>query len=308
MSQNVVIIIAGPTASGKSQLAIDIANEVSGVIVNADSMQVYKDTPILSACPSLEDKSKIEHCLYEIYDSSNSGNVFDWLELAVAEIKRIWSENKIPVVVGGTGLYIDNLINGTTPIPATPAHIRDKVARSLERLGLAKLHEKLIEVDPQTAQKLSPNDVTRICRAWEVFSDTGIPISQWHQMPMQKKLEEAKFVVVKILPTKLELDERCFLRFDMMLNAGALQEVEKLATLNLNRNLPAMKALGVPELLDYLDGKTSLEEAVELGKIHTRQYAKRQKTWFANKLNADITLNECYTGQKIVVNNVKKAL
>lgn len=308
MSQNVVIVVAGPTASGKSQLAIDIAKEISGVIINADSMQIYKDTPILSACPSADDKLQVEHQLYEIFDSSYNGNVFDWLELAVCEIKRIWSENKIPIVVGGTGLYIDNLINGTTPIPATPQHIRDKVARSMERLGLATLHEKLQEIDPQTAQRLSPNDTTRICRAWEVFEDTGIAISEWHKKPMQKKLEEAKFVVVKILPSKVELDERCFKRFDIMLEAGALQEVEKLFSLNLNRNLPAMKALGVPELLDYIEGKISLEEATERGKIHTRQYAKRQKTWFANKLNANITLNECYIGQKNVVNNVKKAL
>lgn len=305
---NPVIIIAGPTASGKSGLALDLAVELGGVVINADSMQVYKDTPILSACPSAEDKAKAPHLLYEIYESTVQGTVVDWLERAVMAIRQAWAENKVPVVVGGTGLYIDNLINGATPIPEVDIAVRERVRQQLQEEGVNQLYEKLAKVDEVTAARLSPNDTTRVARAWEVFVQTGIPLSEWHQKPMLKRLPEAKFVVVKIMPDKKELDERCFQRFEAMIKAGALEEARSLALHNLDVNLPAMKALGVPELLAYFRGECSLEEAIANGKIHTRQYAKRQRTWFDNKLAADIILNECYKEQVDIINNVKKAL
>lgn len=308
LKPNSVVIVAGPTASGKSGLALDLAIELDGVVINADSMQVYKDTPILSACPSAEDKAKVPHLLYEIYESTVQGTVVDWLERAVMAIRQAWAENKIPVVVGGTGLYIDNLINGTTPIPEMDIAVREQVRQQLQEEGVNQLYEKLAKVDEVTAARLSPNDTTRVARAWEVFVQTGVPLSEWHQKPMLKRLSDAKFVVVKIMPDKKELDERCFQRFEMMIKAGALEEVRSLALHNLDANLPAMKALGVPELLAYFRGECSLEEAAANGKIHTRQYAKRQRTWFGNKLAADIILNECYKEQADIINNVKKAL
>lgn len=295
-----VIIIAGPTASGKSQLAVDVAKAFGGVVINADSMQVYKDTPILSAVPNEVDKQGVPHFLYEIFSSSQNGTVVDWLNLAVEEIKKAWGNNQLPVLVGGTGLYIDNLINGTTPIPEADASVRAKVLAMIDELGVQGLHAKLSEIDFETAQRLSPNDTTRVRRAYEVFLQTGIPLSEWHKKPMIKKLPEAEFFVVKIHPSKEELDERCFIRFEKMIEAGALEEAENLKEKNLDRNLPAMKALGVPELFDYLDGKTSLSEAVDLAKLHTRQYAKRQRTWFGNKLKADVVLSECYNGSQKV--------
>ncbi|MDO5385713.1 MAG: tRNA (adenosine(37)-N6)-dimethylallyltransferase MiaA [Pseudomonadota bacterium] len=306
MQKQKVIVIAGPTASGKSQLAIDAALAVGGVVVNADSMQVYRNTPIISACPSAEDKALVAHRLYEIWDAEKNGSVVDWLNLAVAEIKNIWRDGKIPVVVGGTGLYLDNLINGTTPIPETSPEVRDKVKKMLEDNGVRRLHDMLAEFDPPSAAKLNPNDTTRVRRALEVYFDTGKALSAWHKLPMIKKLPDAAFWIVKIVPMAEELDGRCFRRFDQMISGGAPDEAAALSARHLDRRLPAMRALGVPELMDYAEGKTTLEEAVMLGKLHTRQYAKRQRTWFNNKLKADLVLNQCYSGQKEVIENIIK--
>lgn len=303
-----VIIVAGPTASGKSALALDLAIALGGVVINADSMQVYKDTPLIAACPSAEEKALVPHKLYEIYGSEVNGTVVEWLDRAVAEIRDVWANGKIPVVVGGTGLYLDNLINGTTPVPEVKPEIRTKVRKLISEIGVNVLHQKLSEVDIASAEKLSTNDTTRVSRAYEVFLQTGIPLSEWHKKPMIKKLPEANFFVIKICPSAEELDKRCYQRFDKMLESGALEEVRQLGAKNLNVNLPAMKALGVPELLAYLKAEIPLEEAMKLGKLHTRQYAKRQRTWFKAKLKADICLDTCYQGQKKLINDVKKAL
>ena len=296
MSKNKIIVIAGPTASGKSALAIDIAKAFNGIIINCDSMQVYKHTPIISACPDENDKSCVEHKLFEIYEPSVKGNVVDWLNLATEEIKNTWKQNKIPVVVGGTGLYIDNMINGTTPIPETPKEIRDKFALLLKGKGSQYLHQKLQETDSKSANKISKNDTTRLLRALEVYEHTKIPLSDWHLRPMIKKLPQAEFFVIKICPNAEELDARCYLRFDKMIEAGALDEIRFLYSLNLDAKLPAMKALGVPELIEYVKGNCLLETAIENAKLHTRQYAKRQRTWFKNKLKADYELPNCYLG------------
>ena len=293
---NKVFIIAGPTASGKSGLALDMAQALDGVVINADSMQVYQGTPIISAAPTQEDKAKAPHKLYEIYLPGKNGTVVEWLDLAVAEIKACWDSRKQPILVGGTGLYIDNLLNGTTPIPGILPEIRRQRLELCERIGSEGMHQLVAGFDAETAVRLSPNDTSRVGRAWEVFQQTGVALSRWHREPMVKKLPQARFVTIKILPQKEELDERCFRRFDIMMQQGALEEVRRLDELGLDENLPAMKMLGVPELREYLQRKVTLEEAVKLGKLHTRQYAKRQRTWFANKLQADITLDSCYLG------------
>ena len=308
MALRKVVVIAGPTASGKSQLAVDVARACRGVVINADSMQVYPDTPVLSAIPSAAERGGIEHCLYGVFPSSKNGTVVEWLVLAAGEIRRIWSEGKLPVVCGGTGLYIDNLINGTTPIPEAEPEVRHKVAEAAAAEGIPALHARLSTVDAVTADRLSPNDSTRVKRALEVFYQTGVPLSVWHRRPMVQKLPEAEFVTLKILPPMAELDERCVRRFDKMMAAGALDEVRRLKAMNLPASLPAMKALGVPELLDFLNGVRSLEEAVGLAKLHTRQYAKRQRTWFKNKLAADVVWDACYQGAENIIFDVKKRL
>lgn len=286
-----VIIVAGPTASGKSGLALDLAQRYDGEIVNADSMQVYVGTPIISAVPTAQEQKIVPHHLYEIYEPSVNGTVVNWLELAVLKIRDIWARGKLPVVVGGTGMYLDNLINGTTPI----AEVSELVRKQVQQMALEmSLYEWLQKNDAKAAQKLNANDTTRVRRAVEIFLQTKKSVVDWYAEPMLQKLPEACFDVIKIVPSAQELDERCYRRFDLMMGAGALYEVEKLKLLALDENLPAMKMLGVPELMAYLDGKTSLSEAVNLAKLHTRQYAKRQRTWFRNKLNADVVLERCY--------------
>lgn len=303
-----VIVIAGPTASGKSRLAVDVARICNGVVINADSMQLYPDTPVLSAIPSPSEQDGIEHRLYGVFPSSKNGTVVEWLILAAEEIRQVWENGKTPIVCGGTGFYIDNLINGTTPIPEVDAEIRQKVAEAASAEGIPALHARLAALDSETAARLSPNDSTRVRRALEVFYQTGTPLSVWHRQPMVQKLPEAEFVTVKLLPPMSELDERCSLRFEQMMAAGALDEVQRLKAMNLPASLPAMKALGVPELFDFLNGKMSLEQAVNQAKLHTRQYAKRQRTWFKNRLRADIVAESCYQGAENIIFDVKKQL
>lgn len=308
MDKYSTIVIGGPTASGKSGLAIDLALKMNGEIINADSMQVYGDTPVLSAVPDEKEKAGIPHHLFEIYDSSVHGNVVDWLDLCVNKIKEVWQRGKLPIVVGGTGLYLNNLLYGTTPIPPTDQEVRKKVHDEFAANSLEYMYEKLQKIDVKTANKISKNDKTRILRALEVYESTGTKLSDWYEMPMIKKIPEAQFFTVAILPDIAELDKRCALRFEQMLTKGALEEVKKLQKKGLSHNLPAMKALGVPELSDYLKRKTSLSEAISLAKLHTRQYAKRQLTWFRNQMKADFVITECYKGQKNLVDDINKAI
>ena len=306
--RNKVIVIGGPTASGKSALALDIAWSCNGEVVNADSMQVYKDIPILSACPTSEDMAKVPHHLYQIYDADFNGTVVAWLDQAEKVIRDCWRRNKLPVVVGGTGLYLEHLMSGTTPIPETTPETRAELYALCKKIGTRHIHEKLAEIDPQTASRIAPGDTTRVLRSYAIYMQTGISPSQWRQEPMVKRLPEAKFIAIKVNPPKEELDALCRVRFDKMLQQGALAEVVKLAEKNLPDTLPVMKALGVPELMAFLRQECSLEEAVELAKLHTRQYCKRQRTWFINRFPQDFLLNACYRDKNFLINNVKKIL
>ena len=309
MQPNTVLIIAGPTASGKSSLAIAVAKQFNGVIINCDSMQIYKDIPIIAATPTAEEKQQAEHRLYELYDCSKRGNVVEWLDLCVTEIQNLWQEKCLPIVVGGTGMYIDALINGITPIPEVPTVTREKIATRLQVEGLASLYRKLQTQDMEIASKLSPNDKTRILRALEIIDFTHIKVSEWYKKPLIKKLSQAYFKVVKIVPSLDEIEQRCRQRLDNMIyNQGALKEVTMLLSKNIADNMPAMKALGVPELRSFILGKCSLEEAMENAKLHTRQYAKRQRTWLKNKLPADIELTEPYLGQNEYIAQIEHLL
>ena len=308
VQENRVMVVAGPTASGKSALAIEIASLFDGEIINADSMQVYKDMPIITACPTEEDMRKVPHHLYQIYDPSYNGTVVEWLDKAVEKIHECWAKNKLPVVVGGTGMYICNLMYGTTTVPENTQETRENLRALCKQIGLRNVYDKLAEVDPKTAARIHHGDTSRVLRAYGIYMQTGVPLSEWQARPMLKKLPEGNFCSIKLSPEREELDARCFARFDQMMQQGALAEVVKLAERNLPDTLPAMKALGVPELMMFIRGECSLEEAVELGKLHTRQYAKRQRTWFMNKLRSDIFIKECYRGQKNLINDVKKIL
>ncbi len=301
-----VIVIGGPTASGKSGLAIDLAVALNGVVINADASQVYKGIPVISAAPSAKDYAKVEHRLYEYLDVSVNGNVCLWLEQAVQTIREVWSRKKTPIVVGGGGLYLDNLINGTTPIPEVDSQIRAEVAAFAEHNGQQALYDSLQNQDPQGAAMLNPMDTTRVRRAYEILRSTGRSIAEWYKEPMVQKIPEADFLTLALLPAKKELDVRCDMRFGQMLTQGAVEEVKYLISRDLPVNLPAMRAKGVPELIAAIEGAVSFEEAAELSKLHTRQYAKRQLTWFRNKFKADLTFYECYNGQSNFINDVKK--
>ena len=297
MQQNPVLIIAGPTASGKSALAIAAARALNGAVLNCDSMQIYKDIPIIAATPSAAEKQQVEHRLFELYDVTKRGNVVEWLDLCVAEIRRLWAQNRLPVVVGGTGMYIDALINGVTPIPEVDAKVRDDLRQRLQTEGLLNLYIELRQKDIEIAEKLNKNDKTRIVRALEIIETTNKKVSDWYKMPLIKKLPEAEFTVVKIVPEIEVIEERCRERLDKMVELGALEEIAGLLERGIDETLPAMKALGVPELSLAVKGEMSLSAALELAKLHTRQYAKRQRTLLRNKLPADIEFDAVYTGQ-----------
>ena len=272
-----VIIIGGPTASGKSGLALDLATEFDGVIINADASQVYKGIPIISAAPSAADKARAEHKLYEYLEPSVNGNVFNWLNDAVVAVKEVWQSRKTPIIVGGSGLYLENLVKGTTPIPEVKPEIREQVSTFIEKHGIQSLYEHLLSADSAGASLVNPNDTTRVRRAYEIFLSSGHSIADWYKQPMVQKLPEADFFSINILPPKADLDQRCDVRFEQMLS-----------------------------LISFIKNVISLDEATELSQLHTRQYAKRQLTWFRNKFNADITLSSCYIGQKDFINDVKK--
>ena len=299
MLKNPVLVIAGPTASGKSALAAEAAQALNGVVLNCDSMQIYKDIPIIAAAPTEAEKKLAEHRLFEIYDCDKRGNVVDWLNLCAAEIHKLWAENRLPVVVGGTGFYAEALLKGVTPIPETPPEIREQLQTQMRQYGLEKLYADLQQKDAEIAAKLNPNDKTRIIRALEVIAATGIKLSEWYKKPLVQKLPEANFITVKIMPALEMITERCCLRLDKMVNElGVLAEIEKLLNKGVDKNMPAMKALGVPELSLFIKGQMPLEEALNLAKLHTRQYAKRQRTWLKNKMPADIVFENVYEGQK----------
>lgn len=302
-----IIIIAGPTASGKSTLAVMLAEELNGIVINADSMQVYKDIPILAAAPSKEDIARAEHKLYGIYDASYRGNVMEWLTLCKQEIMGALENNQTPIVTGGTGLYIEALEKGASPIPETPEEIREQVSQTLLDKGLDYLYENLKKVDPETAARLPAGDTTRIRRAIEVYEHTKKPLSYWHTIPLKPEFSPESFLTAYIAPPRELLNVRLRLRFDRMMKEGALEEAERLIARNLPDTLPAMRALGIPELKAFINGDCLLNDAIEQAKLRTRQYAKRQSTWFNNRLKADYKYTACFEEDKNFVDDIKKA-
>ena len=303
-----IIIIAGPTASGKSGLALHLAEALNGVVINADSMQVYKDIPILAATPTEEDIKRAPHKLYGIYDASVRGNMVEWASHAIEEINITRQNNQTPVVVGGTGMYIETLEKGLTPIPETPEEIRALITNKQKEIGLKGLYEELQKVDADTASRLSQNDTTRIRRAMEIWYHTKKNMTYWQQVPFKRFFNPEEFTKIYINPPREILDARSRLRFDIMMQKGALEEAKNLVARNLSDSLPAMRALGVQELKAFLTKKCSLSDAVEQAKLHTRQYAKRQCTWFNNRFSADFCYKLCYNEDKNFVDDIKKTL
>jgi tRNA dimethylallyltransferase len=279
-----VILIAGPTASGKSALALELAQKLDGMIVNADSMQVYRDLRIITARPSPEEERRAPHRLYGHVNAAENFSVGRWSEEAVAVLAETRRTARATVLVGGTGLYFNALTRGLAAVPPIPANIREGVRARLASEGVAALHTELKWRDPAAAARLMPSDRARITRALEVVLATGRSLLDWHEENKPAALDLARAAKVFLAPEREELLRRIDARFDAMMAAGALDEVRALAARDLNPDLPAMKAHGVPWLIRHLNGEIPLDEAVEEAKRDTRQYTKRQATWFRNQL------------------------
>jgi tRNA dimethylallyltransferase len=290
-----VIVIAGPTASGKSALALELAAALRGTIINADSLQSYRDLHILSARPEEAAIAGVPHRLYGFLDAAERGSVGRWRALALGEIAAAHAAGRLPIVVGGTGLYIRALQHGLAAVPPIPAAIRAEAAELYRTLGGAGLRERLAALDPAGAARLPPGDRQRLTRAFEVVYTTGVPLSEWQARTATAS--PYRFASVLLAPPREALYAACDARFRAMIAHGGLDEAAALGSRGLDPTLPAMKAVGVPELLRHLRGESLFDEAIEEGQRATRRYAKRQMTWFRHQMVADLVLPDLVTAQ-----------
>lgn len=278
------ILTAGPTASGKSALALRVAEATGGIVINADAMQVYRDLRIITARPTPEEEARAPHLLYGHVDAAVNYSVGRYLRDAAPALAQAQQCDRMPIFVGGTGLYFKALTQGLSAVPPIPADIRDAVRGKLAAQGPEALHAELMSRDPQSAARLSPRDRVRVARALEVLQATGRRLADWQREGMQPLLAGEGVMKLFLAPDRATLYARIDERFERMLAAGALDEVRALAQRCLDPLLPAMKAHGVPWLVRHLRGEISLAEAVEKAKQDTRHYAKRQFTWFRHQL------------------------
>jgi tRNA dimethylallyltransferase len=287
MPDGPVIIVTGPTASGKSALALDIARSFDGVIINADSMQVYRELRVLTARPDLATMREVPHRLYGVLPGAERCSAGRWRVMALAEISAAHAEGKLPIVTGGTGLYLRALVEGLDPVPEIPEATRTAARTLHDRLGAQDFHAALATRDPQMAARLHPNDRQRLVRAWEVVEATGRSLADWQADGAQAGSAGAlahRRLWILCQPPREALYAACDARFRVMMGQGALDEVRALLALGLDTSLPIMRALGVPELAAHLEGRLALEAAVTQAQQSTRKYAKRQETWLRTQL------------------------
>ncbi|KKC24508.1 tRNA (adenosine(37)-N6)-dimethylallyltransferase MiaA [Sphingomonas sp. SRS2] len=282
-SKKSIALIAGPTASGKSALAVRLAEIANGVVINADASQVYADLRILSARPDETEMARAPHRLFGYRDAATACTAADWAEDARHEIALAQDAGQLPIIVGGTGLYMRTLLYGIAPVPEIDPAIRAEVrAMSVGRAAVMLRRE-----DPETAARLKPQDITRISRALEVIRSTGRSLSVWQQELSGGIIDQVSIAPAILLPPREWLYARCNARFETMLAQGAIEEVEALRTRQLDPSLPAMRAIGVRDIIDWCEGNTLRVDMVERAQAATRQYAKRQYTWFRHQLPAD---------------------
>jgi tRNA dimethylallyltransferase len=284
VSESAAILIAGPTASGKSALAFALAEATGGVIINADSMQVYRDLRVLTARPARQEEAALPHRLYGHIDAAVNFSAGAWVADAAKISAEARAEDRLPIFVGGSGLYFKALTRGLSAVPPIPPDVREDVRARLARDGVEALHATLMQRDPASAGRLKLRDRIRIARALEVVEATGRSLTDWHRDGLPPLLPPGQFTGVFLSPDRDELYARIDARFDAMLKAGALDEVAALAARRLDPLLPAMKAHGVPALIRHLAGEITLEQAAVIGRADTRHYAKRQFTWFRHQL------------------------
>lgn len=275
-------LIAGPTASGKSRLALDMAEKTGAVIVNADSQQLYADLRVLTARPSIEDEARAEHRLYGVADAAESWSVGRWTRAVMPLLEELAAQDRPALLVGGTGLYFNALTRGLADIPAVPDAVRDTVQAAYDLEGEAAFRRRLAEVDPTAAAAITPGDRQRLIRALAVAQATGRSLSDW-KADTRPLLAPGAYEALVVEPPRDRLYAACDARVSQMIQNGALDEVRALLARNLDPTLPAMKAVGVPELAAHLSGATTLDQAVAAIRLSTRHYAKRQLTWFRNQ-------------------------
>lgn len=280
--QVAAIIVAGPTGSGKSALALALAERFAGTIINADSQQIYRDLAILTVRPNMEETARVPHRLYGIIDAAENCSVGQWLKLARVEIAAASAAGRVPILVGGTGLYIEALLRGLAELPPIPEALREEARALYARLGGAAFHAELARLDPGAAARLPSSDRQRLTRAYEVAKATGVPLSEWQRR--QSSGTTLNAAVILLLPPRDELYAICDARVLHMLEAGAAAELRALLGRRLSPRLSAMKAVGVRELGAWLRQEASKEEAVAAMQQATRHYVKRQFTWFRRRL------------------------
>ncbi len=287
--KHTIHIICGPTASGKSARGLDLAQEKNGVIINADSLQIYNRLPILTAQPSNEDKEIAPHRLYNLLEPNLQMTAGAWRQLALTEIDFAIENNQTPIIVGGTGFYLKSLIEGLSPIPEIPASVRINAEDLMDELGIDGFHEMMKEKDPVMAARLHPNDRQRNLRAYEVLVHTGESLSEWQKVPKVEPDPRLVFDIEVIIPEREVLYAQCDERFKQMVKIGAIEEVTKLdddiMAGRVNIDAPITHALGFEALQQHVRGEADLETAIFMAQSETRHYAKRQTTWFRNQIN-----------------------
>jgi tRNA dimethylallyltransferase len=289
-----LVVVAGPTASGKSALALAIGREFAGTIVNADSLQVYRELRLLTARPDEAAEAALPHRLYGVLPAAERCSAGRWAALAEAEIAAAHRAGRVPVLVGGTGLYLRALLQGLAPVASVPAAIEAAAAAEFARLGAGAFHRALAARDPATAARLRPSDRQRLIRAWSVLEATGRSLSQWQEAPTPRRSGFAP-LIIRLMPDRVRLYAACDRRFIAIMAAGGLAEARSVGALGLDPALPAMKAVGLRELLAHLAGEMPLATAVAAAQQATRNYAKRQMTWFRHQLpEAECVVQEAW--------------
>ncbi len=280
-----IILIYGPTASGKSNLAVKLAKKIDGEIINADSMQVYRQLKILTARPNKKDEANIKHHLYGIIDVNKSFSVGNWLKLVNQKIKEIRKKNKTPILVGGTGLYFQSLINGLVKIPKIPLKIRKKVRLIQKKEGQKKFYKRVLKLDNKIKGKFDPSDVQRSIRAFEIKYQTKISMYDWLKKT-KSMYNENEFLKIYLDFNRPKLIKRISLRTSKMLQIGVIKEVKRFITYKIKKDSSVNKVIGINELKQYLKNQMTLEEVEALISIRTRQYAKRQATWARSRMTS----------------------
>ena len=284
-NQSKIILVSGPTCSGKSNFAIKIAKKINGEIVNADSMQDYKQLKILTARPNKKDKKGIRHHLYGVVDGNKKFSTGQWLKIAINKIKDIQHRGKIPILVGGTGLYFQSLINGLVKIPKIPTKIRNKIILTQKKEGQEKFYKKLLNIDSKVHGKFDPNDKQRAIRAYEIKYHTKISMYDWLSQT-KSEFGEYEFLKLYVDLDRKDLVKKILSRTTKMIRNGAIKEVKKFIKLKIKKDLSVNRVIGIDELTQHLDKKINLDKAQELISIKTRQYAKRQATWGRSRMTS----------------------